>query len=331
MKKHIKSVCAIPFSQLAIGFFLVMFGTDTSAQVLTTSQGIEIEVTLNTVKPAIMLGEPGYLTFVIANHSPTDICVWEGGDYRNEVGRPNSFEVTVTRDGGIKVPQPEANGGDGFGDCQEIPAYGSHALTLFLPHWAKITAIGKYSVTVMKTLSVQLMSIWNKRSMEGASKVPAKVNTKFEVVPADERRMGDIIDSLGSAMLDQQDPEAANSARALAEIKDARVISYFTQALKLYSESSFTDLGSEYFLGHMAMYVLSQFDTDETLGTLELALNSPNSETREAIARYLGNMHHPRAHEILRELLDDPSTEVRSAARESLDRVAHLESQERKK
>lgn len=66
-------------------------------------------------KKEVMLGEPVYFTFAVAN--PTD-AAWkcdQGGDYRNRLGRPNSFAVTVTGPGGKAVPQPDS--GMDMGAC----------------------------------------------------------------------------------------------------------------------------------------------------------------------------------------------------------------------
>ena len=59
----------------------------------------------------------------------------------------------------------------------------------------------------------------------------AEVKTEFTIVPADENKMGSVITTLGSVMLDVSDTKAIDSAMALASIKDKRVLSYFAEAL----------------------------------------------------------------------------------------------------
>src|SRR5215212_9890408 len=68
----------------------------------------QIEVRLVPDKPAIMLGEPIYISFIVQNNSDQDLQVLVGGDYRNALGRPESFTVTVAREDGKHVPQPSA-------------------------------------------------------------------------------------------------------------------------------------------------------------------------------------------------------------------------------
>jgi hypothetical protein len=315
-----------PFTAIEILLFasclLVVGNFQVAAQTAMTNEGRKIEVTLTPVKEAIMLDEPTFLLFEVKNYSSQDLCVWEGGDYRNRLGRPNSFEVTVTKDDGKAVPQPEAFGSDGLGvNCERIPANGSHVLKLFLPHWATFETTGSYTVNVKKRLAIQIYSIWEQhRSMASASNIQANVRTNIKVVAKDENKLGEIINSLGNAMLDLNNPEAANSAQALAYINDKRTIRYFAQALEKFNSSRFVDLGErdEYRINLHAIYALSKFNDDSALGALEAVMNSPSEETRENIAIVLGRMMHPKARLLLLKMLKDENEGVRKAAEESL-------------
>src|SRR4051794_7010594 len=68
----------------------------------------QIEVKLVPDKATIMLGEPIYLSFIVENNSNLDLQVLVGGDYRNALGRPESFKVTVMGKDGRPVSQPDA-------------------------------------------------------------------------------------------------------------------------------------------------------------------------------------------------------------------------------
>src|SRR5690348_6587546 len=78
-----------------------------STQSFTTDGGAQIEVVLRPAKETIMLGETTFINFEVTNLSDKEICMTVGGDYRNDVGRPDSYKVTVGGDDGKSVPQPE--------------------------------------------------------------------------------------------------------------------------------------------------------------------------------------------------------------------------------
>jgi len=301
---------------LVIGDFQV------AAQTATTSEGHKIEIILKPENKAIMLGEPSFLLFEVKNYSARDLCVWEGGDYRNRLGRPNSFKVTVTRGDGKVVPQPEAFGSDGLGvNCVRIRANGSHVLELFLPHWASFETTGSYMVNVKKRLAIQIYSIWEQhRSMESASYIQADIGTSIKVVPKDENKLEEIIDYLGNSVLNLNNSEATDSAQALAYIDDKRVIKYFAQAVEKFNEFRFIDFGNrdKYRISLQAIYALSKFNDDSALAALEAVMNSPSEDTRENVGIVLGRMRHPKARSLLLIMLKDENEGVRKAAQESL-------------
>ncbi|HEX8247688.1 MAG TPA: HEAT repeat domain-containing protein [Pyrinomonadaceae bacterium] len=306
---------------LIIFLFLLICNLRAAAQTTFTDTGHKLEIQLKPDKKVIMLNEPAFLFFEIKNYSSEDLCVWQGGDYRNRLGRPNSFTVTVTKEDGRAVPQPEAFGNDGLGvDCVQIPAYGSHILKLFLPHWATFETPGFYTVNVQKRLAVQIYSIWkNERSMESSSRLQAETGTKFQVVAKDEKKLGEIIDSFGAVTLDVNNPEAADAALALAYINDKRVIPYFAQALEKFNKHKF-DFESlkQLNISQRAIYALSKFNDRAALEALEAAMNSPSEDTRESIAVAFRNMSHPKVRNLLLKMLKDENVEVRKAARETL-------------
>ena len=46
-----------------------------------------------------MLGEPGYVLFKVTNQSDRNLRIMVGGDYRNRLGRPDSFKIEVVGPG----------------------------------------------------------------------------------------------------------------------------------------------------------------------------------------------------------------------------------------
>src|SRR5262249_57702937 len=69
--------------------------------------GAPIEVSLLPEKSVIMLGEQIHLSFIVRNLSGTNLQFSEGGDYRNRLGRPESYDVRAVRSDGKQVPKPE--------------------------------------------------------------------------------------------------------------------------------------------------------------------------------------------------------------------------------
>ena len=56
--------------------------------------GVKLDVTAAPEKMEFMVGEPGYVLFKIANLSDRNVRIMVGGDYRNRLGRPDSFQST---------------------------------------------------------------------------------------------------------------------------------------------------------------------------------------------------------------------------------------------
>lgn len=280
--------------------------------------GHQIETVLVSEKSAIMLGEPVYLSFVVQNHSDEDLQVLVGGDYRNALGRPESFTVTVVRADGKSVPQPIA--GPGFGGIcgpQRIPARGKYVFSLFLPHWATFQEAGRYTITARRTLQLSkyVRGQWDYR--EKTNDVAAQASTNIEVVPQDQSKMGEIIASLGSTMLGKSYDQAESAARTLTYIEDERTIPYFVKAFETKSYSrKFTALNAlSRFSSDMAFHCLKQ-------GMVTSAEEIENTTTREVAtqlaeniritaAQALARIPHPEAISFLLSRRTDPCEGVR--------------------
>ena len=78
---------------IGICFVAVVNGQNSypvTKQPLTVDEKL-IEVNLVPDKSTVMLGEPVYLSFVVENNSDHDLQVIVDGDYRNALGRPETF------------------------------------------------------------------------------------------------------------------------------------------------------------------------------------------------------------------------------------------------
>ena len=70
--------------------------------------GVKLDVTATPENSEFMLGEPGYVLFKVANQSDRNLRIMVGGDYRNRLGRPDSFKVEIVGSNGKKAQQPDS-------------------------------------------------------------------------------------------------------------------------------------------------------------------------------------------------------------------------------
>ena len=290
------------FISVLMWCFILAWQISPVAAEIYMADGHQIEVTLVPEKSVIMLGEPAYLSFIVRNHSALDLQVLVGGDYRNSLGRPNSFKVTVTNADGKPVVQPHAgmNFGGLFGP-QKIPAKGNYIFELFLPHWATFEETGNYSIVANRTLTISKYTPERWDSNQKRTNVPAQVSAKIEIVPQDKEKMGKIISALGEAMLGGDTDKAESAAFRLSYIEDERVIPYFVKALEKRNYSQkFT-----------ALMALAKFNNDAAFQALKKGMdtqgkdmaNTPNTEVanqladniRDAAAAALSRSPHPDA------------------------------------
>jgi hypothetical protein len=312
-----------PSLRFGLPLFLLLVclpgASQATAQTFTTREGHKIEVLLRPYKDTVMLAEPTYLSFEVKNYSSEDLCLIEGGDYRNALGRPDNFKVKVVRDDGKAVPQPEIKFNlGGLVGCARLPAGRSYVKKLFLPHWATFEATGSYLISVGKSLTVK------NYSTDSTSIFEAEVSAGIKVVPTDKERLGEVINGLGNIMLDIDDPESGDAALALVYIDDHRVIKYFAQALEKFSRAP--DGTDEYFRSRQAAAALSQFNDDLALAALEAAMKSPVEDTRLDVASALERSEHPRSLELLLKMRDDDYWFVRLRVAQGLRRMETDES-----
>lgn len=305
----------------------------TRATTYSTALG-DIGVTLAADRREIMLGEPVYLSFTVQNPSGSDLQTIQGGDYRNQFGRPESYSVTVVDANGQTLPVLDA--GPTFGGIigpHKIPAKGTWVRRLFLPHWAKLTAIGDYTVickTILK-LGTHTPGKWDYQ--EKTADVKVEVATHLKVVPLDRRQMGELIEVLGQAMLGN-DPTSAEATQSLTSIDDERVIPPFNKAV---------DTNNDELIKFAALHALAKFRSDEALRGLKKGMATQASDliahrTTEEVARRwaanirhaaavaLSNSPHPEAKGLLLSMWNDPNSGVRITVLHALGKMDTPES-----
>jgi hypothetical protein len=312
----------VAINLLLLPFFLFLLsGSQVTGQTTKTYEEQQIEIGLKPDEETIMLGEPVFLAFEVKNLLAQDLCLGVGGDYRNNLGRPDSFKVSVTGKDGKAVPQPEAKGFGGFSGCAQIPANGNYVVKLFLPHWATFTETGSYTINVRRRMAFFNYQPKHTTFPDPDIVLQADVSAHINVAPYDEERMGEVIRSLGEVMLDITNPAARDSAQALAHIGDRRAIKYFARALEQFGEAEFADFTEKYLISSRAVSALAQFDDDSAIEALEAVMWSPSNDTRLDVASALVSSKHPKAIGLLLKMRNDSYWFVRLRVAQGLSKV----------
>ena len=305
---------------------LLCTGAIVSAQVDETNNLVPVEIRLKPDKQTYMLGEPLFIVFEVTNVSGEKLCLGVGADYRNKFGRPDSFSVSVTSHDGVQVPKLEVSNMGGFIGCDPIEPGETYSVRLFLPHWVTIERTGSYRANVKRRMAFSGYDPAGKTSVKYS--MLADVSAAFTIVPSDRNKMGAVIASLGSVMLDASDAMSAESAKALFSIHDERVISYFSEALRKFRDYEFGfEHLRESWICSTAIAALATYNDDRAIEALEAAMKSPNESTRERVATAFADSPHPSAIKLLLKMQDDGYWFVRLRVAQGLEKVKTKESQ----
>jgi hypothetical protein len=308
-----------PFAPARLAALAALALVSTSPGAASGEEGARVEVELVPEQPEVMVGEPLHLTFRVRNRTDRRLQLLEGGDYRNRLGRPESFRLTVVDEHLRLVPVLDA--GQSFGGLtgpRPLPARGVRERSLFLPSWVRLERPGTYLVLCATTLRIR-------RGMSDRAYDADPANDRFVVatalvraVPTDAARMGALIEKLGRDLLGSPGSDRAERAlRDLAAIEDERVIPHFVRAV-----------GSrDYTLRFSSLRALSRFKSDEALRGIQLGMVTRGSSLaeasnaalagqlaaniRQAAAGALDESPHPRAEELLLSMRRDPDPGVR--------------------
>ncbi len=257
----------VTLSALALTTFFLYY---TSAQGQTYSvNGMPIEVSLLPEKSVIMLGEPIHLSFIVRNLSGTDLRFSEGGDYRNRLGRPESYDVRAVRSDGKQVYKPEIliSMGGILGSVR-APAGAAATLRLFLPHWAPFEETGIYTITCKRTLH-----FWASEELVSERiSVPVQTSVQIKVVESNHEKMGEIIEKLGVEMLGEDNEKARRASQSLDYIDDERAVPYLVKGI---------DPG-DYSLTLLSLSSLSKYISDSAIEGIKRGMSVSHEEIRQA-------------------------------------------------
>lgn len=240
-------------------------------KVKENTMGLTASVTFE--KKEIMLGEPVHFTFAVQNPTGDAWQFEQGGDYRNRLGRSNSFTVIVRGPDGRLVPQPDSGiGMGGFSSMVMLPVKGSAKFhPLFLPHWATFDKPGEYTVYVRRKLA---LVPWDAPEPFEAKPTYATLSATatVTVVPVDEKKMGELIEKLAKAMLDRTSDACEPAMKMLLAVRDPRVIPHFIELGKRTHPSH----------RYAACEGLSHFKTDEAFAALKTLYATTGADLRES-------------------------------------------------
>jgi len=191
--------------------------------------GAKLQVAVMLDQPTIMVGEPAFFRFRVNNTSNLNLRMMVGSDYRNRLGRPETFKIDVVDSEGRKVSQPDAGATmGGIGGPAKLPANGHYDFSLFLPHWATFKEPGTYMITCRRKLEL-LPDGGDDPVNPKTDKVETVAKATITVVPADHKKFGELIAKLGAQMLERNVEGWEQAEKMLTAIHDERVVPYFVK------------------------------------------------------------------------------------------------------
>ena len=230
----------------------------------------KLKVTAAPEQAVMMLGEPIDVTFTIANPTDQNWRVLVGGNDRNRLGRPNSFQVDVVGPDGKAVPQPDS-GMDmgGITSSKPLTANGEYTFRLFLPHWATFAKTGDYTIVIRRKL--QIVPDDNNHAFgPNANELDLTATTKIKVVAADAGQFGVLIAKLGKLSVDRESPERERATQMLRAIRDPRTVPYYiTLSKQPHHEPRMT-----------ACQGLADYGTDEAFEALNAMTKTTSADLR---------------------------------------------------
>lgn len=277
--------------------------------------GYELEITLEPLRPAYILGEPIRLSIRVENRSETELeMLWSG---EGGPGWPDDFEVRVFGPDGRELPRPpgEAAAPAAMYDHLRLRAPGDRdrvlpvsGLTVHLDRWGKIERPGLYTVTFRRGLRAGPYR-GRFRLYRGTTKPAAEVRlqAQINVVEGGAERVGRLIEELGAKTMEcgwrpLEQSQAVASAMRLADLDDERIVPYFVRALGKCKEGS---------IRSAALRVFEKFQTDAAFEGLRAASADADEDLRTLAALELSKSKHPKARRHLLSLRRDPFYGVR--------------------
>lgn len=270
--------------------------------------GRELAVSLEPDRRTIRQDEPLYLSFQVRLVAGEPLILIEGGDYRNHLGRPESYRlaaIDVKRGRSLPIRDAGPQLGGVIGG-RRLSVDKPFTKRLLLAQWVRFDGAGAHRLTIDKQLRCA-EEPWSVASIHRpAAEIAVQVTTTLEVLPPSPEALGSVIDELGRRTLSSEDTAWREAEQALATIEDTRVISHYVRLLQRPGERSF-----------VALKRLSRHGTDEALDAIGQALADPAYRSYEVVLG-LGANPHARALELLWSFRRDEAPNIRLAVLQGL-------------
>ena len=253
-------------------------------------------------KTKIILGQPLFITFTVANKSKFPYKFFIGGDNRGSV-RHNNFRITATDAHGkpVKDPYSYDNHG-GMGNDIVLKHCEKYNERLFLNLWCAFAKPGIYTVTCQRTL---------REYGKKPRRMPISVKSSFKLTiePFSKKQMSDVIVDLGRKLRDGKPQDLYEASLALSTIADEQIIPHLALSL---TRGNFRNKLP-------AIRGLSQFSVNAAANALVAALKAPDYVVRDAAGNALRNIKKTDyALQLLLPGLNDKSSAIRALTAQSL-------------
>jgi hypothetical protein len=236
----------------------------------------------------IIVGEPVFLTFSISNRAAQP---FQFSHVRNEI-----FTVAATNAAGAPVKSRYFGlDGNGFMRQEVVPPGKTYTSRIFLNERCVFDQPGDYTVTGQCDFG-----FFSNRS--NAIARPVVTTFKLTVLPADSRRLTEIIQSWGKAV--ETNGPLVEAAQALAEINDPRTIAPLAALVA-------KDAGN-----YLAVNALARFTNDAAADALIIVARQGPDYIAEMAGKALQKSHqHDRAARTLLPMLTnaDPNLRIQGA------------------
>ncbi len=278
----------------------------------------------------IIVGEPLFLTFMASNRGKQPFQFFH---VRNEI-----FAITATDVDGKSV-RGHYYGLDGNGPVsrENVPPGKNYTCRIFLNERCVFDQPGDYTVTCR----CDFESFLNRSNSLGK---PIITTFTLTVLPADPKRMTEIIETWGRVVETNGAPQEA--AMALAAINDPRIIpplaalvakspdnDIAVDALARYTNSEAADAltvvlkhGEDFVAGIAGTALRKSQQNDRAARTLLPGLTNPDADVRIQTARAMGWTGSELVFAPLCSLLQDKSNSVRYAAAQAVGRLGDTRS-----
>lgn len=229
-----------------------------------TIDGSPVRITLVAEKPEILLGEPAFVRLVMGNPSDKPLYFMNGGNYRNNFGRDDNYQISAKDDKGVPVNVPKTTfSAGGLMGFIPIPAHGSYTLDFFLPHWAPFEHEGSYAISLATHMQFSREGDITKNSPQFPLDVA--LQTDLKVASPDARKLGEIIDSwdktLATMKPHDSTPAQIPALKKISTITDPRAVPTLARlAVKPFYQTD-------------AIEALAKFPTEDAVAALKTALS----------------------------------------------------------